>query len=108
MRVQVLRSRRPLAAALSRPVARPALAAAALTTAAAPARHGARRSTQADPPGALAYLELAEPGHPELGDERGQQLAGQTIDRGVICGARIRIAVGPSLHLLASRGIGVS
>jgi hypothetical protein len=106
--MQVLRSRRSLSGTLSRTVARTAVADTALTSAAAPARHGARRSTQADPPGALAYLELAEPGHPELGDERRQQLAGQTIDRGVICGARIGVAVGHSLHLLASRWIVVS
>ena len=52
----------------------------------APAFADGRRPgpAQADAPGALADLELAEAGRPELGDEGGQQLDGQAVDGGVI------------------------
>ena len=42
------------------------------------------RPAQADAPGALADLELAEAGGAELGDQRRQQLVGQPVDRGVV------------------------
>jgi hypothetical protein len=49
---------------------------------------------QADPPCSLAYLQLAEAGRTQLGDQRRQQLTRQTIDGRVICGALGRIALG--------------
>ena len=75
---------------------------------------GARRPAQADPPAALADLELAEPGRAELGDQRRQQLVAQAVDRGVV-GRRASASrrsgaaasgcgrFGHSLDLLASR-----
>ena len=43
-----------------------------------------RRPPDADPPGALADLDLAEPGRRQLGDEGRQQVLGQAVDRGVV------------------------
>jgi hypothetical protein len=47
-------------------------------------RRWSARTAQADAPGTLADLELAEPRCAELCDQRGKQFVGQTVDRGVI------------------------
>jgi hypothetical protein len=49
-------------------------------------------AADADRPRALAHLDLAETGRGQLGDERGQELLGEAVDRGVVGRPLVRVA----------------
>jgi hypothetical protein len=88
MRVEVLRARRPLRTPLGRSVAGRAIARTPIARAAD--RTGGPPET--DAPCALAHLELTESGGPQLRDQRGQQLTGEPVDRGVVGGTTLCVA----------------
>src|SRR4051794_20006689 len=54
---------------------------------------GPDRSSHADPPVALADLDLAEPGAGELGDDRGNERLGQAREARVVRLALRRVAI---------------